>query len=465
MYQSIWELPTSVLNCLNEEDATKWMTAYNECNPKSTDDARQAKRKAWHAVAKAPSSFSFEIIASTDTIDRAKDIIDLDSTKKHMDSFIDFGGNIQNDHHNYTVGTIWDWKPCKVKDDRGNEVDGIITYGNLFGGDLVYDKIRRSFVNGMNKLSIAGEAAPGKYQCDERGCYTRRNVQQLLEISLCVEPMNKYCTLVDYNKDAAFTKSTSAVNFKIQEYTIHKDESICPIMSLKRSLKSIGYDEVHAKEDGVHIPMSREEFEATLPIMHKNGLVARYFKGEAIIHRRDEFLEHAFKRSIASGFCSADGSLSATIPQHVFSEYLEYGIIAPDAFGQYGFVKSLDDFGLTMEKPEKKGPLPQEPAKERKFQLQTGLGTQPREPPMMTKYEDTAEYKNDMIRQIQAAHDEYDRYMAPRRDKHYLQDLINSEKDVLHLDNYEDKVKFWQDKLTEAKYLVGKATDEWRRRR
>lgn len=463
MYQSIWELPTSVLNCLNEEDATKWMTAYNECNPESTDDVRQAKRKAWHSVAKAPSSFSFEIIASTDTIDRAKDIIDLDSTKKHMDSFIDFGGNIQNDHHNYTVGTIWDWKPCKVKDDRGNEVDGIITYGNLFGGDLVYDKIRRSFVNGMNKLSIAGEAAPGKYQCDERGCYTRRNVQQLLEISLCVEPMNKYCTLVDYNKDATFTKSTSAVNFKIQEYTIHKDQSVCPIMSLKKSLQSIGYDEVHAKEDGVHIPMSREEFEATLPIMHKNGLVARYYKGEAIIHRRDEILEQAFKRSIASGFCSADGSLSATIPRHVFSEYLEYGIIAPDAFGQYGFVKSLDDFGLTIEEKEVQ-PVKQE-RKERKPQLQTGLGTQPREPPMMTRYEDTAEYKNDMLKRIETAHDAYDRYMRDRRSKFYMQDLINSERNILNQDTLEKKEQFWKDMLSEAQRLARQAYREWARRR
>ena len=286
MYQSIWELPTIVLNSLNEEDATKWMTAYNECNPRNNDEARNAKRKAWHSVAKAPSSFSFEIIASTDTIDRAKDIIDLDSTKKHMDSFIDYGGNIQNDHHNYTVGTIWDWKPCKVKDDKNREVDGIIAYGNLFGGDLVYDNIRKSFVNGMNKLSIAGEAAPGKYQCDERGCYTRRNVQQLLEISLCVEPMNKYCTLVDYNKDATIKKSASAFNLRIQEYTLHKDTAACPIMSLKKSLTAIGYD-AHAREDGVHIPMTFMEFLDDEDNFRAHGLNIDYNGrlGEAVVTR------------------------------------------------------------------------------------------------------------------------------------------------------------------------------------
>lgn len=458
-----------MLNSLNEEDATKWMTAYNECQPKSNDDARKAKRKAWHAVAKAPSSFSFKIIASTDTIDRAKDIIDLDSTKKHMDSFIDFGGNIQNDHHNYTVGTIWDWKPCKVKDDRGNEVDGIVTYGNLFGGDLVYDKTRRSFVNGMNKLSIAGEAAPGKYQCDERGCYTRRNVQQLLEISLCVEPMNKYCTLVDYNKDATFSKSTSAVNFKIQEYTIHKDQSICPIMSLKRSLASIGYQDVHAKEDGVHIPMSREEFEATLPIMHKNGLVARYFKGEAIIHRRDDILEQAFKRSIASGFCAPDGALSATIPKHVFSEYLEYGIIAPDAFGQYGFVKAqknLRDFELlSFEDPKPQEQTAEQPYEPTKVQVQTEFGTKKNEPPWMTKPEDTAEWQQEMQNKINDLIKENERLTRKYGDRSYLksimEDFITRRSAVKGLKETFDFYTEWNRAINSA---VRDATYKWKQR-
>ena len=340
MYQSIWELPTPVLNSLNEEDATKWLTTYNECDPKNKDEIAEAKKKAWRSVEDAPSSFSFKIIASTDTIDKAREVIDLESIKKHMDSFIEYGGNIQNDHHNYTVGTIWDWEPCKVKDDRGNEVDGILTYGNIYGGDYVYDKIRQSFVRGMNSLSVAGEALPGRYQCDEKGCYTRRKVQQLMEISLCVEPMNKYCTLVDYNKGAEFAKSTSAMNLVVKEYTIHRDQSACPLMSLKKSLQSIGYDDVHAKEDGVHIPMSREEFEATLPIMHKNGLVARYYKGEAIIHRRDDLLEKAFKRSIASGYCEPDGAITKRMPKHVFSEYYENGLIGEDGLGGYGFKKS-----------------------------------------------------------------------------------------------------------------------------
>ena len=114
MYQSIFELPTQVLGSLNEEDCMKWMTAYNKCAPRNDVDVRNAKKIAWHAVENAPSSFSFKAIASTDTIDKARDIIDLDTVKEHMDALIDRGGNIQNDHHNYTVGTIWDWKPCQI---------------------------------------------------------------------------------------------------------------------------------------------------------------------------------------------------------------------------------------------------------------------------------------------------------------------------------------------------------------
>ena len=286
MYQSIWELPTPVLNSLNEKDATTWMTTYNSVNPKSKNEIVEAKKKAWRSVENAPSSFSFKIIASTDTIDKAREIIDLESIKKHMDSFIEYGGNIQNDHHNYTVGTIWDWEPCKVKDDRGNEVDGILTYGNIYGGDYVYDKIRQSFVRGMNSLSVAGEALPGRYQCDEKGCYTRRKVQQLMEISLCVEPMNKYCTLVDYNKDAEFAKSESVMSLKIQEYTIHKDASSCPVMSLKKSLTAIGYD-AHAREDGVHIPMSFLEFIDEEDNFREHGLDIDYNSklGEAVVKR------------------------------------------------------------------------------------------------------------------------------------------------------------------------------------
>ena len=257
MYNSIFELPTQVLASLNEDDCKVWMDTYNKADPKTEDEVKEAKREAWRACRELPSSFSFEIIASADSIDKAKDIIDLDTIKEHFDSFIDYGGNIQNDHHNYTLGTIWDWKPAKNKDG----IEAIMAYGNLFGGDLVYDNARKNFVNGMNNLSIAGEAAPGKYECDERGCYTRRNVAQLLEISICDSPMNPYCTMQWYNKDASLTKSESVLKLGVDSYKIHRDFTTCPYLSLKRSLERIGYVDAHAREDGVYVPMSTETFQ------------------------------------------------------------------------------------------------------------------------------------------------------------------------------------------------------------
>ena len=210
MYQTIFELPTQVLASLDPTDAETWMNVYNSSDPQTPDEVKDAKKLAWRACMKLPSSFSFTIVASTDTIDKAKDIIDLDSIKEHMDSFIDYGGNIQNDHGNYNVGTIWSWRPIKVKTDEGKEVDAVEVNGNLFGGDMVYDNVRRAFAEGgMNNLSVAGEAAKGVYECDERGCYTRLNVRQLLEISVCTEPMNKYCRMKWYNDRARIVKSAS----------------------------------------------------------------------------------------------------------------------------------------------------------------------------------------------------------------------------------------------------------------
>ena len=337
MYDSIFELPTQVLASLNEEDCKVWMDKYNELDPKTEDEAKSAKKEAWKACRELPSSFSFEIIASADSIDKARDIIDLGTIKEHMDSFIDYGGNVQNDHHNYNVGVIWDWKPAK--NDEG--VDAIMAYGNLFGGDLVYDNMRKNFVNGMNNLSIAGEAAPGKYQCDERGCYTRRNVAQLLEISICDSPMNPYCTMQWYNKDASLTKSESVLSMGVDSYTIHRDSTTCPYLSLKKSLEKIGYTGCHARADGVHVPMSSETFQRDHSKMVVNGICADYDTdtGNARLCRRPQYLERAYKFCYSNGFCKSDGSLTKEIPRKVFTN-LYYNLLIEDAGdGAYRFMK------------------------------------------------------------------------------------------------------------------------------
>lgn len=351
MYQSIFELPTQVLGSLNEEDCIKWLRAYNSCQPRNDVDAKKAKRFAWHSVESAPSSFSFKAIASTDTIDKARDIIDLDTVKEHMDALIDRGGNIQNDHHNYTVGTIWDWAPCTIKV-NGRDVDAITVWGNLFGGNTkgdVYNNTRKAFVDGMNSLSIAGNAAKGKYECDERGCYTRRMVDQLMEVSITTNPMNTYCTLEWYNEGAPIAKSASALNLGLVEYEIHKDETTCPYLSLKRSLLDAGFENVHAREDGVHVRSTPITFTFAKSHIEKNGLVGRYEGSEMILNDRSHYIEKSFKECHKAGYIDDDGYFTKSIPEEKFREYAAFDIITEDDKG-FRFAcsdqKMLDDYGV-----------------------------------------------------------------------------------------------------------------------
>lgn len=329
MYQTIFELPTQVLASLDPTDAETWMNVYNSSDPQTPDEVKDAKKLAWRACMKLPSSFSFTIVASTDTIDKAKDIIDLDSIKEHMDSFIDYGGNIQNDHGNYNVGTIWSWRPIKVKTDEGKEVDAVEVNGNLFGGDMVYDNVRRAFADGgMNNLSVAGEAARGVYECDERGCYTRRNVRQLLEISVCTEPMNKYCRMKWYNDKARIVKSASTMDLIVDKYTVHKDATTCPIMSLKRALCDIGYD-AHAKEDGVHIAMDCVTFAKSVSHFTDNNIWYSYDGKEVILNPGDENkLRETFKKNLTNGYIDKDGYVLKTMPDDVFKKQFSAGMIS-----------------------------------------------------------------------------------------------------------------------------------------
>jgi uncharacterized protein YjhX (UPF0386 family) len=232
---------------------------------------------------------------------------------------------------------IWDWKPAK--NDEG--VEAVMAYGNLFGGDLVYDNMRKNFVNGMNNLSIAGEAAPGKYECDERGCYTRRNVAQLMEISICNNPMNPYCTMQWYNDKASITKSESVLSLGIQSYQIHRDVSTCPYLSLKRSLEKIGYTDCHAREDGVYVPMTIEAFQRDHRKMVENGLCADYDAPahKARICRRPQYLEKAYKYCYTNGFCKSDGMLTSDVPRLLFTTLYYNKLIEDAGDGAYRFCR------------------------------------------------------------------------------------------------------------------------------
>lgn len=320
MYSMISELPSQVTSSLDEDDCKVWMDRYNQLNPTDEASAKEARREAWRACKNLPSSFSFKIKASVDAIDKDKEVIDLDSIKEHMDSYIDYGGNIQYEHGGYHVGCCWDWEPF-----HENGMSGIYAWGNLFGGDQVYDDMRENFVKGRNSLSVAGEADNGTYECDERGCYVRRNVKQLLEISLCTVPANKHCRLAWYNDKASLTKSDAFVPMCVEEYEIHKTYGECPHLALRKSLREDGFD-AHARIDGAYIPLS-EEWEDTMRlIMKSKGLCTYPVEGGVLVTDRASGIKKAFTELYLSHSIYPDGRLEGVDPT-LFKQMVSNGLI------------------------------------------------------------------------------------------------------------------------------------------
>ena len=312
-----------------------WMDKYNQSigkNPTDKDVAR-ARRKAWEACKNLPSSFSFCIKASIEDVDKDKEIIDIGSIKDHLDSFIKYGGNVQAEHGNYNVATIWGWDPIKE-----NGMDGVEVWGNIFGGDQVYDEARKAFINGRNNLSVAGEATEGKFQCDHRGCYTRRHVKQLLEISLCDVPANKHATMLWYNKKAKMTKSANeTLRMNVDEYTIHKDYDNCPIQRIKRDLLDAGYTNVHAKPDGVIIKMDEDYALYESPTLIAKGYHVSMIPEGIYVQSREKAKEHQFKKAYSKNYIDAQGNISADIPKEEFIALMECGMIKSDSNGLYRF--------------------------------------------------------------------------------------------------------------------------------
>lgn len=334
MYQSIFELPTQVRASLDEKDQSQWMAVYNSCEPKTRKDIEKATRKAWHACENLPSSFSFRIRATMDEVDNDNEVLDVDSIAECMDSFIGFGGNVQYEHSNYTVAVVWDWD---MHDFDG--VKGIRVWGNVFGGDKVYDTMRKNFVRGTNGMSVGGVSTKKAYQCDERGCYIKRNVSQLMEISLCKKPTNRGAKLEWYNEEARLTKSDSSdLRLSVEEYDIHRDYTTCPILGLKKSLQDIGYHDAHATSNGVFIPMSESEFNLSAPYMAKHNLLSRWCGDGALVNDRDDLLERHFKKCISEGFIDEMGYLQPIIPREVVRELYMDDVLGRETDGRYRLV-------------------------------------------------------------------------------------------------------------------------------
>lgn len=341
MYATIFELPTQVRNSFDEEDQQKFLEHYNSIDPKTKDEVAQALKETWHACAKLPSSFSFEIIASADDIDNQHEVIDIDSVKEHMDEFIDAGGNIQHEHGDYNVGVVYDWAPVTLKTDKG-KIDAVKVWGNVFGNNEVTRNARKTFIKGNNSLSIAGEASKGNYKCDSHGCAVHRDVKTLMEISLCTVPSNQHCKMISYHdggRTDGFAKSALAdddagYHLAIRDVTIHKSYEECPISGLKKSLKDAGFD-AHATELGVFVPMTRDEYIASIPFIKSCNLSHLWIDNGVLLNDRQYMAELSFKKGYEMGYINSNGRIMKGCPKRDFLDMLERDVLCSDKDGFY----------------------------------------------------------------------------------------------------------------------------------
>lgn len=347
-YANNYDLPTQVKQALLSDDAqTLWRESYNRCNPQNDDEAFDAWQKAWWACRDHPSSFSFHAIASVEDFDKDNEIIDIDTLHRSMNRYFKSGAPLQYNHSNYQVGLAWKCEPF-TKDG----MKGLTIWGNLFGGDDgIYDKVRGMFVKGVNSLSVAGESGSKTYVCNEHACGFKRSVSELLEISICKTPANKHAVLISYNDKAANTFAKSADTdtiLKFSQLEVHRDESWCPILKLRKSLRESGID-AHAREDGVFIPMDSTTFSKSVPVMRQAGLCVEWTDGGALVKDQDSVLEGLFKEGFAKGSVDADGVVD-TSDYLFFAKACDMGLIERRN-GKYCLIDPTVDFSKGEKEP------------------------------------------------------------------------------------------------------------------
>ena len=333
MYNSINELPTQVLNALDEEDAGKWMEAYNSFDPRTEEDVAVAKRRAWESVRNLPSSFAFDIVATVEDVDSDGELITLDSVKGLMDGYIQRGGVIQDMHGNYNVGVIHGWEDYT---DPKTGYPGILVHGNVFGGsgtNQEYIRARQDFINGKNSLSIGGDATVEGYECDEERCFVRRNMEELMEISLCTVPANPYAKLVWYN-DKAVIKSEGDVSLKVSDIHIHKSYNECRLEAERRSIekgcRDAGLDAVcRVAKDGCRVRLRGQAEEVAFLADVAKGRYVAYDRSsqEFIVDSMAHRVEQVFKDCLRKGYIDSDGRVLPSMTIGVFKRMMSDGML------------------------------------------------------------------------------------------------------------------------------------------
>lgn len=328
-YTDIAELPSEVRNSYDADDMQVWMECYNELA--GTMSVQDAYRQAFRQCMTLPSSFSFKIIASVEDVDSDGELITIDTLNENMDSFINEGGKVQQAHSNYQIATIWDYEDY-TDPDTGKP--GIVVYGNVFGGDgsnLEYTRARQDFLDGQNSLSIGADASVEGYECTDDQCYVRRNILELMEISLCKTPANPYAKLVWYN-DNAIIKSAEDTTLKVASVDVHKSYDECSYEKVGKMLAKAGIKGYSVHKDGCHVPSS-DAYDANIRKV-MDSLHLRYdydtVSKEFIVRSVEDEMERVFKRGLKEGWLTnedGDYRVQDSIPMTYFVDCVRKGYV------------------------------------------------------------------------------------------------------------------------------------------
>lgn len=337
-YGSIEEIPTEVKNSLDEKDRKKWMDAYNQAI--KDNDHETAKVIAWKSVMDAPSSFTVEFYGTVEVPDKDGELVDLASIKELSDAYISHGGLLHEDHSNVPIGTAWAWE------ERWNDeadAPGIVYYGNLYRGSVVFDRARERFMSGKQRWSLGGEAPRLGYECTDRGCYVRREATDLFEISLCQNDANGYAGTISYN-GTAMAKSASLAKMTVTKYVLHRDDGTCPLQKAKKAIREIPIPlRCHIVKGRVLVKSHPKDVPVLVSEMMRKDMIFAYdtrTRTFSAMFRKD-MAEQAEDDAYALGcaICKNDRTyILPGIPEAKFKDWYMDNLLERDPYGW--FIKS-----------------------------------------------------------------------------------------------------------------------------
>lgn len=157
----------------------------------------------------------FEGFATVDIKDSKGEKIPLDDVLRHMDAFIEMGGNIIERHTNKIVGKVLHYGKQRLRNEEtGEEFDGLLIRSKIYDyykrHHDVWNKIKEGIYKG---LSIGGDQSE------------KNNLEYgLFEISVCEQGTNPLAKIVSHSVAKSKEVDNMAENDKKEEENTEKEE-------------------------------------------------------------------------------------------------------------------------------------------------------------------------------------------------------------------------------------------------